>query len=76
MTTLEKYRDEVKKQVNNGTDFEKNVFAVSLSTCSELAKVAAKYGYRRPRSSYFGTGKAFYLCLQRVYNQMKQRGEL
>ena len=76
MTTLEKYRDEVKAQIKKGVNFEKDPFTVSLSTASELAEVAKKYGYRRPRSSYFGTGKAFYLCLQRVYNQMKQRGEL
>lgn len=76
MTSLEKYRNEVKAQIKNGVNFEKDPFSVSLSTASELAEVAKKYGYRRPKNSYFGPGKSFFLCLKRVYNQMKERGEL
>lgn len=76
MTSLEKYRDEVKNQIKNGVNFEKGVFEISLSLKSELSDTAKKYGYRRPKTAYCGTGGSFYLCLQKVYNQMKARGEI
>lgn len=73
MTSLEKYRDEVKTQINKGIDFNKSVW---LSDASYFAELAKKYGYRRPKNAYFGPGRCFYQLLQRVYNQMKERGEL
>ena len=74
MTTFEKYCDEVKNQIAKGVDFEKSAFEISLSTKSELAEVSKKYHYRKPKNSYFGVGGSFFNCLQRVYNQMKQKG--
>ena len=76
MTSLEKYRDEVKAQIKNGVNFEKGVFEISLSLKSELNERAKKYRYQRPKNAYCGRGGCFYLCLQKVYNQMKARGEI
>lgn len=76
MKSLDKYREEVKAQIKNGVNFEKGVFEISLSLKSELSERAKKYGYRRPKNAYCGTGGCFFLCLKKVYNQMKARGEI
>ena len=73
MTSLEKYRDEVKKQIALGVDFTESVWTIDAFYFADIAK---RYGYRRSKTSYFGPGRAFYECLQRVYNQMKKRGEI
>jgi hypothetical protein len=76
MTTLEKYQDEVRKQIAQGLDFSESVFGISLSTKSYLAERAKVYGYRKPKTSYFALGGSFYLLLQKVYNTMKKKGML
>ena len=73
MKTIEKYRDEIKAQINNGVNFEKSVWTVDPAYFDNLA---AKYGYRRPKNAYFGRGRCFYELLQRVYNKMKNNGEI
>lgn len=73
MTTKEKYQDEVKNQISKGVNFEKDVFLTDRSYFANLAK---KYGYRKPKNSYFALGGSFYLCLQRVYNRMKKDGNI
>ena len=73
MTTLEKYRDEVKTQISKGIDFNTSVWHADPSYFAEIVK---KYRYRRSKTAYFGPGRSFYQLLQRVYNQMKERGEL
>lgn len=76
MTTLEKYQDEVRKQISQDLDFNQDVFEVSISTREYLAMRAKMYGYRKPKTSYFGLGGSFYLLLQKVYNTMKKKGML
>lgn len=76
MTTLEKYQDEVRKQISQDLDFNQDVFEVSISTREYLAERAKVYGYRKPKTSYFGLGGSFYLLLQKVYNTMKKKGML
>lgn len=76
MTTLEKYQDEVRKQISQDLDFNQDVFEVSISTRAYLAMRAKMYGYRKPKTSYFGLGGSFYLLLQKVYNTMKKKGML
>ena len=76
MTTLEKYKDEVRKQISQGLDFSESVFGVSISTKAELAERAKVYGYRKPKNAYCGTGGCFYLTLKRVYETMKKKGML
>lgn len=73
MNSLEKYRDEIKTQIKNGVNFENSVW---LSDAAFFDNLAAKYSYRRPKNAYFGRGRCFYQLLQRVYNRMKQNGEL
>ncbi|MCR5270574.1 MAG: hypothetical protein K6D91_06105 [Prevotella sp.] len=70
---MEKYCEEVRNQIAKGIDFEKDAFELPLSVKSELAEVAKKYGYRKPKDSYFGLGGSFYCCLQRVYKRMIQK---
>lgn len=76
MTTLEKYQDEVRKQISQDLDFNQDVFEVSISTREYLAERAKVYGYRKPKNAYCGTGGCFYLTLKRVYETMKKKGML
>lgn len=76
MKPIEKYCDEVRNQMAKGVNFEKGVFEISLSLKSELSDVAKKYHYKRSKTAYCGLGGSFYLCLQKVYNQMKREGKI
>lgn len=73
MKSLDKYRDEIKAQIANGVNFEKDVWQTDPYY---FAEIAAKYRYQRPKNAYFGRGRCFYMLLQRVYKQLKARGEI
>jgi hypothetical protein len=63
------YFDAIRELQEKGVNFEKDVFTLSSSDRSQLDEAARKYGYRRPKTSYFARGGAFFLCLQRLYNR-------
>lgn len=50
-----------------GIDFEKDAFQLSGTEKSILAEYAKECKYKRPKTSYFGIGGAFFLHLQKIY---------
>ena len=76
MKLIEKYRDEVLNQIKNGYNFEKDPLQNRSEETRHFAELAKKYRYRRSKTAYYCTGNAFYYCLQKVYYQMKARGEI
>lgn len=63
------YFEAIRELKAKGVNFGKDVFALSSSDRSQLDEAARKYGYKRPKTSYFARGGAFFLCLQRLYNR-------
>lgn len=50
-----------------GVDFEKDAFQLSSAEKSILVEYAKECKYKRPKTSYFCIGGAFFLHLQKLY---------
>lgn len=53
--------------IAKGIDFEKDAFQLSNTEKSILSEYAKECKYKRPKTSYFGIGGAFFLHLQKIY---------
>lgn len=53
--------------IAKGIDFGKDAFQLSSTEKSILAEYAKECKYKRPKTSYFGIGGAFFLHLQKIY---------
>lgn len=51
-----------------GYDFNKSPFELSTTQSLELAKLAKGVNYRKPKNSYFSTGRAFFAHLQKIFH--------
>ena len=60
----------IKDLLQKGFNFKKDVFTLTSSEHSIFEKLAKDFKYKESKSSYFGTGSAFYLHLQKIYNKM------
>lgn len=71
MKSVLKYGDLVAELVAKGVNFDTDVFCRTREI--DWCCLAQKYGYRRPKTSYFGSGGCFYLLLQKVYRKMNRK---
>ena len=73
-----KYKYIFKHLVENGADFSKDVFCRNSGVNSKFNfdTLATECGYRKPKNGYFCKGGHFYQLLPRVYNKLKENGEI
>lgn len=57
----------ISELIAKGLDFNKDAFQLSGTEKTMLADYANECKYKRPKTSYFGIGGAFFLHLQKIY---------
>lgn len=55
----------IKKAKDNGINFDRDVFEISISDKSFMAELAKESGYKKSKSSCLSTGSAFFLNLKK-----------
>ena len=55
--------------ISKGVDFNQDAFQLSSTVKNLLADAAKECKYRKPETSYFGLGGAFFLNLQKIYQK-------